>query len=181
MELESIKKLGNSVFIPVYLMMFQSLYRRDLENAIKAKNKGENTKEMIYIVEEAHNFFNVSSFRNMFAELSREAARYGIVLVFITQNANDVPIEILKNLGNKILMPAMGKDKEGQLSEIPYLFQLEDEQNKLNKIRTIEFFKKYSKRFYAVIQNSDGISTFMPYSSKEKVWLFNSDAVAQKY
>jgi hypothetical protein len=181
MELESIKKLGDQIFIPVYLMMFQALYRRDIERALKAKNMNKDAKEVIYIIEEAHNFFKVSSFKKMFDELSREAARYGIVLVFITQNANDIPEDILINLGNKIIMPTTGEDKELQINEIPYLFQLENEQNKAIKEKVIDFFKRYSKQYSAFIQNANGVSTFAPYASKEKVWLFNSDAVAKQY
>jgi len=180
MELESIKKLGEQIFIPVYIMMFQSLYRRDIENAQYFKDRNKDTKEVIYIIEEAHNFFKVSSFAKMFEALSREAARYGIVLVFITQNAKDIPEDVLLNLGNKIMMPSSGEDRELQITELPYLFQLEDDQNKEIKKRAVEFFKKYAERFSAVIQNSNGIFTFKPYASKEDVWLFNSDAIARK-
>lgn len=181
MELESLKKLGDNIFIPVYLMVFQQQYRKDIAAAQEAKNKNRATVEKIYVLEEAHNLFKIPSIASFFGEVVREAARYGIVFVFITQNAEDIPQEILLNLGNRILMPAPGKDRENQVTELAYFWQTNDESNSKNKDAYANFFKRYSQRFSAVIKNANGVFMLEQYMNKEKIWLFNSDAVAKRF
>ena len=181
MELESLKKLGDNIFIPIYLMVFQQQYRKDIVKAQEAKNKNIATIEKIYLMEEAHNLFKIPSIASFFGEVVREAARYGIVFVFITQNAEDIPQEILINLGNRILMPAPGKDRENQIAQLSYFWQTDDESNKESKEINTDFFKRYSERFAAVIKNASGIFTLEQSLSKEDIWLFNSDAVSTKF
>ena len=181
MELESLKKLGDNVFIPIYLMVFQQQYRKDIAKAQIAKNKNRATVEKIYIMEEAHNLFKIPSLSSFFGEVVREAARYGIVFVFITQNADDIPEEVLLNLGNRILMPAPGIDRENQVAQLSYFWQTDDESSKESKEVNTDFFKRYSKRFAAVIKNANGVFTLEQRMTKEQVWLFNSDAVSKKF
>jgi len=180
MELESLKKLGDNLFIPIYLMVFQQQYRKDIAKAQKAKNKNTATIEKIYIMEEAHNLFKIPSISTFFGEVVREAARYGIVFVFITQNAEDIPKEVLLNLGNRILMPAPGVDRENQLAQLSYFWQTNDEDTKESNTVNMDFFKRYSKQFSAVIKNANGVFTVEQYLTKEQIWLFNSDAVSTK-
>ena len=180
MELESLKKLGDSVFIPIYIMVFQQQYRKDIAKAQEAKNRNTPTVEKIYIMEEAHNLFKIPSLASFFGEVVREAARYGIVFVFITQNAEDIPQEILLNLGNRILMPAPGVDRENQIAQLSYFWQTDDEGTKESKEVNTDFFKNYSKRFSAVIKNANGVFTLEQRMTKEEIWLFNSDAVGKK-
>ena len=180
MELESLKKLGDNIFIPIYIMVFQQQYRKDLAKAQEAKNRNTPTIEKIYIMEEAHNLFKIPSLASFFGEVVREAARYGIVFVFITQNAEDIPQEILLNLGNRILMPAPGVDRENQIAQLSYFWQTDDESSKESKEVNTDFFKRYSKRFAAVIKNANGVFTVEQRMTKEQVWLFNSDAVGSK-
>ena len=180
MELESLKKLGDNIFIPIYLMVFQQQYRKDIAKAQEAKNNNRPTIEKIYIMEEAHNLFKISSIASFFGEVVREAARYGIVFVFITQNAEDIPSEILLNLGNRILMPAPGKDRENQIAQLSYFWQTSDESNKESKEENANFFKRYSKQYTAVIKNANGVFMLEQFLAKEEIWLFNSDAVSVK-
>jgi len=180
MELESLKKLGDNVFIPIYLMVFQQQYRKDIAKAQEAKNRNKATVEKIYIMEEAHNLFKIPSLASFFGEVVREAARYGIVFVFVTQNAEDIPQEVLLNLGNRILMPAPGKDRESQVAQLSYFWQTEDESSKESNDENTDFFKRYSKRFSAVIKNANGVFSLEQRLTKEEIWLFNSDAVAKK-
>ena len=181
MELESLKKLGDNIFIPIYLMVFQQQYRKDIIKAQEAKNNNQPTVEKIYIMEEAHNLFKIPSISSFFGEVVREAARYGIVFVFITQNAEDIPVEIVLNLGNRILMPAPGKDRENQIGQLSYFWQTNDESSTDSKNIYSDFFKRYSKRFSAVIKNANGVFMIEQHMSKEDIWLFNSDAVASKF
>lgn len=180
MELESLKKLGDMLFIPIYLMVFQQQYRKDVANAQQAKYHSEAAVEKIYILEEAHNLFKIPSIASFFGEVVREAARYGIVFVFITQNAEDIPKEILLNLGNRILMPAPGVDRENQLAQLSYFWQTDDENTKQSNDENMNFFKRYAKQFSAVIKNANGVFMIEQYFTKEQIWLFNSDAVAKK-
>jgi len=180
MELESLKKLGDNIFIPIYIMVFQQQYRKDIAKAQEAKNRNTATIEKIYIMEEAHNLFKIPSLASFFGEIVREAARYGIVFVFITQNAEDIPQEILLNLGNRILMPAPGVDRENQIAQLSYFWQTDDESTKESNDVNTNFFKQYSKRFAAVIKNANGVFTLEQRMTKEQVWLFNSDAVGSK-
>ncbi len=176
MELESLKKLGDNIFIPIYIMVFQQQYRKDIAKAQEAKNRNTPTIEKIYIMEEAHNLFKIPSLAAFFGEIVREAARYGIVFVFITQNAEDIPQEILLNLGNRILMPAPGVDRENQIAQLSYFWQTDDESSKESNEINTDFFKRYSKRFAAVIKNANGVFTLEQRMTKEQIWLFNSDA-----
>ncbi len=180
MELESLKKLGDNVFIPIYIMVFQQQYRKDIAKAQEAKNRNTPTIEKIYIMEEAHNLFKIPSLASFFGEVVREAARYGIVFVFITQNAEDIPQEVLLNLGNRILMPAPGVDRENQVAQLSYFWQTDDESSKESKEVNTDFFKQYSQRFSAVIKNANGVFTLAQRMTKEQIWLFNSDAVGKK-
>ena len=180
MELESLKKLGDNVFIPIYLMVFQQQYRKDIAKAQEAKNRNRATVEKIYIMEEAHNLFKIPSLASFFGEVVREAARYGIVFVFVTQNAEDIPKEVLLNLGNRILMPAPGQDRENQIMQLSYFWQTDDESSKESNDANTDFFKRYSKRFAAVIKNANGVFSLEQRLSKEQIWLFNSDAVSKK-
>jgi len=178
MELETLKKMGDNVLIPIYLMLFQQLYRLKLSNAQYEKNNSRTTKEVIFILEELHNFTKIPELRDLINSATLEAARYGIVFIFISQNSEHFPESLLLNLGNRVVMPAPKEELEMQISELPLFWKTDGDANSDNNEDSIRFFKKYSKRFHAIIKNSNGLFSFHPHSTREKIWLFNSDAVA---
>jgi hypothetical protein len=178
MELESLKKMGDNILVPVYLMLFQQLYRLKLGAAQEAKNHNKTAKETFFIMEELHNFTKINELRGLLEAATLEAARYGIVFFFISQNADHFPDSILLNLGNRIIMPAQEEEREMQIGELPKFWKTEEVSGADEADKGIWFFKNYAKRFNAVIKNGNGLFTFMPHSTKEKIWLFNSDAVA---
>ncbi|CAA6806840.1 MAG: DNA helicase HerA-like ATPase [uncultured Sulfurovum sp.] len=175
MELDSIKSLGDEMFVPVFLLMIQRLYRRDVVNAQKLKERGLDTPKVFYVIEEARNLFEIDSLRDLLTRFLLESARYGIHLIFITQNASFYHKEHLVNIGSKIVMPSDKPDEQ-----IPELrrYWFNDEEEDANQKAHIEFFKKRNSKYTAFVKYGGGLITVKPYVSKEEEWLFNSNSFA---
>jgi hypothetical protein len=114
MELEKIKALGDKVFIPIFMLIFQKLYRRDVENALKMKAQGKTPPKMIYSIEEAHNFTKLPMLKDVLDIMLRESARYNISLGFISQKGTDFTKELLYNIGSRIVMTSEDTSKQAQ-------------------------------------------------------------------
>ena len=106
MELQSIKDLGDAVFVPLFLTFISTLYRRDLARAQRYKDENKAPPKVFYIIEEAHNFFKYPVLLDFFDVFLRESARYNIHLVFITQSPKDFPEAFLTNIGTRMVMPS---------------------------------------------------------------------------
>jgi len=164
MELEVIKGLGESVFLPIFLTIFQKLYRRDVIRAQYLKGIGKEAPKIYYIIEEAHNFMHLQSLRKLFEVLLRESARYGIMLGFITQNPTDIPQDLLGNIGTRIIMPS-NSITGSQLVE--YYWKGHKESG--------DFFDKFSEKYFAFMNYGKGVITIKPPVTKDAESLFNSN------
>ncbi|EOC5006589.1 hypothetical protein ACI4X5_001487 [Campylobacter upsaliensis] len=102
MDLNNFKE--SSLFVPIFLCIFQKTYYKDREYALECKRKGEARPKLFYAIEEAMNFFSVPYFTIMFNKLAREARKYNVHLCFITQFAKDIPKATLENLDTRIML-----------------------------------------------------------------------------
>ncbi len=165
MELEVIKGLGETIFLPIFLTIFQKLYRRDVIRAQSFKNLNKIPPKVYYIIEEAHNFMGLQSLRKLFEVLLRESARYNIFLGFITQSPTDIPMELLSNIGTKMVMPSNSIDGR-QLKEHYWRSETDEGMN---------FYDRFNEKYCAFINYGKGIITIKPPVSKDEESLFNSN------
>ncbi|EGZ6110218.1 ATP-binding protein [Campylobacter coli] len=110
MDLNNFKE--SSLFVPIFLCIFQKTYLKDREYAIKLKNQNIQRPKLFYAIEEAANYFRIPHFVVMFEKLAREARKYNVHLCFITQNANDIPKVTLKNIDTRIFLLSPEKKLE---------------------------------------------------------------------
>ncbi|EAI7269841.1 ATP-binding protein [Campylobacter lari] len=110
MDLNNFK--DSSLFVPIFLCIFQKTYYKDRDYAIKLMNKGLARPKLFYAIEEAVNYFRVEYFSVMFEKLAFEARKYNVHLCFITQDAGHIPKKILKNLNTRIFLLDPEKKQE---------------------------------------------------------------------
>lgn len=173
MELETIKGLGETVFLPIFMMIFQKLYRRDVIRAQEFKNMNKVPPKVYYIIEEAHNFVGGGidgsggyvSIRSLFNILLRESARYNIHLGFITQSPQDLVPELINNIGTRIVMPS--NSINGDLLYKHYW--------KSQDRTEVDFYDNFSTKYYAFLNYGKGVITIKPPVSKYEENLFNSN------
>ncbi|MCR2066161.1 hypothetical protein [Campylobacter helveticus] len=110
MDLNNFKE--SSLFVPIFLSIFQKTYYKDREYALKLKRENKVRPKLFYAIEEAKNFFRVPYFTIMYDKLAREARKYNVHLCFITQNAEDIPKATLKNLDTRIMLLSPEKKLE---------------------------------------------------------------------
>lgn len=100
------------LFTSTFWMLFKRWYKRDKEEAIKELNKGKTPKTSYYIIEEAHNFLCIPAFKNLLDVASREARKYFINLIFVTQKLDDIPNDIFNSISTRIFLFPMEKKQE---------------------------------------------------------------------
>lgn len=110
MDLNNFKE--SSLFVPIFLSIFQKTYYKDREYALKCKREQKSSPKLFYAIEEAANFFRVPYFTIMYDKLAREARKYNVHLCFITQNAEDIPKATLKNIDTRIFLLSPEKKLE---------------------------------------------------------------------
>jgi hypothetical protein len=101
-ELNSIKE--SKLFVPIFFGIFWKIYIKDRNRAIKLMNQNLVRPKLIYELEESSNFFRFPTFITMFEKLVYESRKYNIHLMFILQNAEDVPPQIMKNINTRMFL-----------------------------------------------------------------------------
>jgi len=101
-ELNNIKE--SSLFVPMFFGIFWKAYIKDRERALKFKLQGKVLPKLIYVIEEASNYFRFKTFQVMFEKLVYEARKYNIHMMFIIQNIEEVPYTIFKNINTRIFL-----------------------------------------------------------------------------
>ena len=71
---------------------------------LKCKREGHPAPKLFYAIEEAKNYFRIPYFTTMFEKVALEARKYNVHLCFVVQNAEHIPLEILKNLDTRIFL-----------------------------------------------------------------------------
>ena len=110
MDLNNYKE--NSLFVPIFVSVFQKTYMKDRAYAIKRKAEGKSVSKKLYILEESPNFFRVPYFCVMIEKLALEARKYGVHLILIAQLAEQLPSNILKVADTRILMTSPDKKSD---------------------------------------------------------------------
>ena len=102
MDLNNFKE--SSLFTPIFLSIFQKVYLKDREYALECKRAGRPAPKLFYAIEEAKNYFVVPYFTRMLEKVALEARKYNVHLCFVVQNADHIPLGILKNLDTRIFL-----------------------------------------------------------------------------
>ncbi|TLD84405.1 ATP-binding protein [Helicobacter sp. MIT 11-5569] len=102
MDLNNFKE--STLFTPIFLSIFQKTYLKDRDFAINQRKNGKPIPKLFYAIEEARNYFRVPYFTTMFEKLALEARKYNVHLCFIVQNAEHIPLGILKNIDTRIFL-----------------------------------------------------------------------------
>ncbi|QDD68152.1 ATP-binding protein [Caminibacter pacificus] len=164
-DIDDLKSLGEKEFVPAFWFIFQKLYKQDKQRGKEFKAKGKLPTPVYYYLEEAHSYLKYKSFVSNFSEFAREAAKYNIHLGFISQFAGDLPEDVFRSLGTKIVLPPENikdalKDLKNMWAENP---------------EYIKFYDEYAKRFYAFVEYERGLFTLNQKISEEEQWLFDSE------
>lgn len=176
MELETIKTLGEKIFIPVFVAIFQKLYRRDLLHAQKLKGRNQVPPKIFYIIEEFHNFKKYTSLLNLFDVILRESARYGMQVGFISQSVLDFPDILLNNVDTRIIMPSETIKEQ----DLKRYWSEESLDGRVMESPCTDFYLERKKRFYMFIYYIGNIITMKPYVDKSHERLFNSNPMKVK-
>ena len=174
MEFEALKEMGDAIFIPVFLLTFKKLYRRDVLRAQRYKNKNLTPPDVYYIFDEFHNYNRYKSLIKLFEVVLREASRYGIHLQFITQGSEDIDDLLLKNIATRIILPSM--KPEDQFGELPRYWSQDDDSGGVSTKRGITFFKRYHQRYTSFIRYGGGVIAIKLPVNDEIKWLFESSS-----
>ena len=102
MDLNNFKE--SSLFTPIFLSIFQKVYLKDREYALACKRANRPAPKLFYAIEEAKNYFVVPYFTRMLEKVALEARKYNVHLCFVVQNAEHIPLMILKNLDTRIFL-----------------------------------------------------------------------------
>lgn len=102
MDLNNFKE--SSLFTPIFLSIFQKVYLKDREFALYCKRNNRPAPKLFYAIEEAKNYFVVPYFTRMLEKVALEARKYNVHLCFVVQNAEHIPLGILKNLDTRIFL-----------------------------------------------------------------------------
>ena len=163
MDLNNFK--GNSLFVPIFLSIFQKTYYKDREYALKLKREGKACPKLFYAIEEAKNFFRVPYFATMYDELAREARKYNVHLCFITQDAEDIPKKTLKNLDTRIIMLEPSKKLE----------TIEEFKSALNISKSVEIALINTEHYEMCVGYSKGIFHMKFEITPEEMQIFSTN------
>jgi energy-coupling factor transporter ATP-binding protein EcfA2 len=158
-------KSDAKVFVAIFWFFLNTLYRQDVEDAMNAREQGKEPQNKYYIIEEAHNFLKLKTFQALFEVMSREARKYRIHLMFVTQDLDDIPKPIMNNIATKMLIyPRQQKDIDRMANQIQNIFST-------NSKDMEEVFKKL-ERFTMLIDSDLGTFGFKFDVSDEELALF---------
>ncbi len=128
----------------------------------------------IYIMEEAHTFFEnreaKEDFIQIFSYLAREARKYKIMLIFISQLLSDIPKNIFQNIPNIILVKA--KENDELILDAKNTLVLNEKQlNLLKALKKHEAFV-FSTSFFSLKWDLNEIESKL-FSSEKEINIFN--------
>lgn len=102
-DFNSIKD-NKKLFTAIFWMLYRRWYDSDKENAMKYIDKDEFPIPTYYFIEEAHNFLNIPSFKKLFDVAVREARKFHIHFIFITQAIDDLPKVMYDAIATKLIV-----------------------------------------------------------------------------
>lgn len=110
MDLNNYKE--SSLFIPIFVSIFQKTYLKDRAYSIKCKRERKKISKKLYIIEESANFFRIDYFSVLLEKLALEARKYGVHLILIAQQLEHIPKRILKVIDTRIFLIKPDKKNE---------------------------------------------------------------------
>lgn len=163
MDLNNYKE--SSLFVPIFVSVFQKTYIKDRAYAIKRKMEGSSVSKKLYIFEESPNYFQVPYFCILISKLAAEARKYGVHLVIIAQLFTQLPKNILEIADTRILMTS--PEKKGE-----YIASLV---SALNPPKSVIERLENTDKYEMCIWYSKGVFNLKLQISEEEDRLFNSD------
>ena len=163
MDLNNFKE--SSLFVPIFLSIFQKTYLKDRDYAISCNKTKKPKPKLFYAIEEARNFFRVPYFTVMFEKLAREARKYNVHLCFITQNAEDIPLGILKNIDTRIFL--LRPDKKLEV--------IDETKNALNIPKNVEIALLNTEKHELCVWYSAGVFNLKFEITKEEMEIFSTN------
>ena len=162
MELNNFKE--NTLFLPIFLCIFQKTYLKDRNYALWCKSNKIKPPKLFYAIEEARNFFRVPYFENILTKVVLEARKYNLHLCFIVQNADHIPYGVLKNINTRIFLLSPSKKEE-----------VKAEVKTLNPPQKLIEAIDNSKQYEMIIWYRDGVFQMTLEITKEEMELFNTN------
>ncbi|MDA3053689.1 hypothetical protein [Campylobacter sp. JMF_03 NE3] len=102
-DFESIK--GNpEYFVAIGWLLLKNWTKQDKAKALEAQNAGLKRPDCFYFIDEAHNFLRIPVFDTMLEILAREVRKFGIHLIFITQEVRDFREEVVELFASKMFL-----------------------------------------------------------------------------
>src|SRR5690606_22027940 len=128
-------------------LLFKKWYSRDTKNAIEYLNREELPPPCYYIVEEAHNFLKIPIFKELFDVVTREARKFHIYFIFLTQKIPDIDKTIYGSLATKIFL-FKEKDRSSVKAHI------EDYRDELFNEDELEVFANVKKHMFLLMHDN---------------------------
>lgn len=167
-ELNNIKE--SSLFVPMFFGIFWKAYIKDRNRALLYKSQGKVLPKLMYVIEEASNYFRFKTFQTMFEKLVYEARKYNIHMMFVIQNVEEIPYTIFKNINTRIfLFPP--DQKEDIISFIADRFKAPK--------KVITTMNK-SKQYNLIIWYNRGVINMELVYDKEEITHFTTNPNEQK-
>jgi hypothetical protein len=163
MDLNNFK--DNSLFVPIFLSIFQKTYLKDREYALECRRKNIQAPKLFYAFEEVRNFFIVDRFKEILKKVVFEGRKYNLHLCFIGQNVDHIPPDILMNIDTKIFLLVPDK-KEEVIAEVKR--DLEPSDKVIEALRGTE-------QYELCIWYSKGVFNLKFMLSEKELALFNTN------
>ena len=154
------------LFTPIFWAMIRKMLRSDIAQATKIRMEKGHIPNRYYVIEEAHNFLKIPSFKTLFDVMVRQLRKYRIHLIFITQNVTDVPHDIAKNIGTKIVVYPPKEDEQNSVVN-DFINHLD-----IQSENTMRYIFKKMKPYSALIQSHVGTFAINFEYSEEEMNLF---------
>ena len=160
------------VFAPIYMYILMSYYNNDMKQALNIRFKTKKEKfdtipQSYYIIEEAHNFMRYESFKVTFEILAREARKYGVHMIFISQQMLDIPKSIISSIATRIYM-AEEEKKDENINAI---------RDHVGLSKEVEWTFRQTLPYQMLVHYDKGVFGCKFDISKEETALFTSSAV----
>lgn len=163
MDLNNFKE--SSLFTPIFLSIFQKVYLKDREYALACKRSNKPAPKLFYAIEEAKNYFVVPYFTRMLEKVALEARKYNVHLCFIVQNAEHIPMGILKNLDTRIFL--LRPDKKLEV--------LTEAQNSLNIPKNVEIGLMNTDKHELCVWYSSGVFHLKFEITEDEMHIFSTN------
>lgn len=158
-------------FVTIGWLVIRQWYKADKTIALNAINNGQRRPDSFYIIEEAHNFLKLPTFERIFDKMSREARKFGVHFIFLTQDAHDVN-STLANFFNTKIYIFTEKWREVAYEGVKYHNGNQDLKPELrfvfDKIRNVG----NGNRMLFLLQDSGATGFYLPETTTEQSYFF---------